>query len=107
MIRHHHQRWDGRGYPHHLAGEEIPLEASVVGLADAWDAMTTDRPYQRALKLEEAFAEVRNGSGAQFAPEVVGAFFAAYRRRPAEFLTPSSDEPGRHRVSTSSPIRPR
>ena len=93
MIRHHHERWDGRGYPDGLGPDEIPLEASIVGLADAWDAMTTDRPYQRALKLEEAFAEVRNGSGSQFAPEVVGAFFAAYRRRPAEFFTPSSDEP--------------
>jgi putative nucleotidyltransferase with HDIG domain len=85
IIRHHHERWDGRGYPEHLRAQEIPLEAAVVGLADAWDAMTTDRPYHRALTLEEAFAEVRKGRGTQFAPAVVDAFFAAYRRQPGEF----------------------
>ena len=92
IIRHHHERWDGRGYPDGLGTDEIPLEAAVVGLADAWDAMTTIRPYQPALKLEAAFSEVRNGRGTQFAPEVVDAFFAAYKRRPAEFFTPEADE---------------
>ena len=85
IIKHHHERWDGRGYPDGLAGDEILLEAAVVGLADAWDAMTTDRPYHRGLTLEEAFAEVRNGRRTQFAPVVVDAFFAAHRRRPGEF----------------------
>jgi putative nucleotidyltransferase with HDIG domain len=85
IIRHHHERWDGRGYPDGLAGEEIPLAAAVVGLADAWDAMTTERPYHRALGLDEAFAEVREGRGTQFVPAVVDAFFNAVRRRPAEF----------------------
>ena len=85
IIRHHHERWDGHGYPDRMAGEEIMLEAAIVGLADAWDAMTTERPYHRALTLEEAFAEVRNGRGTQFAPAVVDAFFAAHRRRPVEF----------------------
>ena len=85
IIKHHHERWDGRGYPDGLARDEILLEAAVVGLADAWDAMTTDRPYHRGLTLEEAFAEVRNGRGTQFAPTVVDAFFAAHRRRPGEF----------------------
>jgi putative nucleotidyltransferase with HDIG domain len=102
MIRHHHERWDGGGYPDGLGAGEIPLEASVVGLADAWDAMTTDRPYQGALKLEEAFAEVRNGRGTQFAPEVVDAFFAAYRSRPGEFFTnktDDTDEAGLHLVA--------
>ncbi|MEP6909963.1 MAG: HD-GYP domain-containing protein [Actinomycetota bacterium] len=91
MIRYHHERWDGGGYPEGLAAEEIPLEAAVVGLADAWDAMTTDRPYSRGLNLEEAFAEVRDGRGTQFAPEVVDAFFAAQRRRPGEFAPPLRD----------------
>ena len=85
IIRHHHERWDGRGYPDRLATGEIPLEAAIVGLADAWDAMTTDRPYHRGLTLEEAFREVRDGRASQFAPEVVDAFFAAQRRRPGEF----------------------
>ena len=85
LIRHHHERWDGAGYPDGLAGEEIPLEAAVVGLSDAWDAMTTDRPYSRALSVDEAVAEIRAGRGCQFAPAVVDAFFAALRRVPGEF----------------------
>lgn len=85
IIRHHHERWDGEGYPDSLAGEEILVEAAIVGLADAWDAMTTDRPYHRALTEEEAFAELSAGRGTQFAPEIVDAFFAAATRLPAEF----------------------
>ena len=87
IIRHHHERWDGRGYPDGLAGAEIPLAAAVVGLADAWDAMTTERPYHRALELDEAFAEVREGRGTQFSPEVVDAFFSVVRKRPGELGT--------------------
>jgi putative nucleotidyltransferase with HDIG domain len=93
IIRHHHERWDGRGYPDGLDAEEIPLEAAVVGLADAWDAMTTDRPYQRGLSLEEAFREVRTGRGSQFAPQVVDAFFAAQKRRPGEFWPDQAEQP--------------
>ena len=92
IIRHHHERWDGGGYPDGLSGEQIPLEAAIVGLADSWDAMTTDRPYHRALLPQEAFAEIRNGRGTQFAPEVVDAFFAAAARRPAEFGLDSPPE---------------
>jgi putative nucleotidyltransferase with HDIG domain len=84
IIRHHHERFDGEGYPDGLAGEEIPLPAAVVGLADAWDAMTIERPYQRARSIEEALAEVRNGRGTQFVPVVVDAFFEALRRNPAD-----------------------
>jgi putative nucleotidyltransferase with HDIG domain len=87
IIRHHHERWDGRGYPDGLAGNEIPLAAAVVGLADAWDAMTTERPYHRALDLDEAFTEVREGRGTQFGPEVVDAFFSVVRKRPGELGT--------------------
>jgi putative nucleotidyltransferase with HDIG domain len=90
LIRHHHERWDGDGYPDRLAGDDIPQEACVVGLADAWDAMTTDRPYRPALTLEEAAAEVRSCRGTQFSPAVVDAFFAAFRRQPAIF---EPDEP--------------
>jgi putative nucleotidyltransferase with HDIG domain len=90
LIRHHHERWDGTGYPDRLQGDEIPLEACIVGLADAWDAMTTDRPYRGALTVEQAAAEVRAGRGTQFSPAVVDAFFAAFRRQPALF---EPDEP--------------
>jgi putative nucleotidyltransferase with HDIG domain len=90
IIRHHHERWDGNGYPDGLRGAAIPLEAAIVGLADSWDAMTTDRPYHRALSVPEAFAELRAGRGSQFAPQVVDAFFAVVARRPAEL---GFDEP--------------
>jgi putative nucleotidyltransferase with HDIG domain len=82
VIRHHHERWDGAGYPARLAGDEIPLEAAIVGLADAWDAMTTTRPYHRALTFEEALAEIREGRGTQFSPVVVDAFLAVVRTQP-------------------------
>jgi putative nucleotidyltransferase with HDIG domain len=85
IIRHHHERWDGRGYPDGLAGEDIPLAAAIAGLADAWDAMTIERPYQRALFTEEALEEVRSCRGTQFVPAVVDAFFEAVRKRPEDF----------------------
>jgi putative nucleotidyltransferase with HDIG domain len=85
IVRHHHERADGRGYPDGLSAGEIPLAAAVVGLSDAWDAMTTDRPYQDALTTEAALAEVRRGRGSQFLTEVFDAFFCAVEKRPAEF----------------------
>jgi putative nucleotidyltransferase with HDIG domain len=96
IIRHHHERWDGTGYPAALSGEEIPLEASIVGLADAWDAMTTTRPYHRALTLEEAMREIRQGRGTQFAPAVVDAFLAVMRTQPGALAEPIDDEAERH-----------
>jgi putative nucleotidyltransferase with HDIG domain len=90
LIRHHHERWDGEGYPDRLAGDEIPLEACVVGLADAWDAMTSDRPYRPALSVDQAATEVQRCRGTQFSPQVVDAFFIAFRRRRAVF---EPDEP--------------
>jgi putative nucleotidyltransferase with HDIG domain len=90
IIRHHHERWDGRGYPDGISGAEIPLEAAIVGLADAWDAMTTDRPYHRALSIDEALVEIRKGRGTQFSPVVVDAFFSAAAHRGADL---GFDEP--------------
>jgi putative nucleotidyltransferase with HDIG domain len=89
LIRHHHERWDGRGYPDRLAADSIPLGAAIVGLADAWDAMTTDRPYHRALDLSEAEAELRSHRGTQFAPMVVDAFFRVYERAAAAQREPA------------------
>jgi putative nucleotidyltransferase with HDIG domain len=91
IIRHHHERWDGKGYPERLAGEDIPLLATIVGFAEAWDAMIIERPYQRALRIEEAFDEVREHRGMQFSPVVVDAFFAAVAKRPADFGVPDSE----------------
>jgi HD-GYP domain-containing protein (c-di-GMP phosphodiesterase class II) len=73
VVRHHHERWDGRGYPDRLAGEEIPLAARVFAVADALDALTSDRPYRRATRFSRAREEIRAHAGSQFDPGVVDA----------------------------------
>jgi putative nucleotidyltransferase with HDIG domain len=93
-IRYHHERWDGLGYPDGLRGEEIPLEAAIVALADAWDAMTTDRPYAHGLSLNEAMLQIRSGRGKQFSPIVVDAFWNVARRRPSDVLPPEAAPEG-------------
>ncbi|MGB2875519.1 MAG: HD-GYP domain-containing protein [Gaiellaceae bacterium] len=77
-ILYHHERWDGSGYPTGRAGEEIPLEARVLAVADAFDAMTSDRPYRRALRRDEALAEVERCSGTQFDPDIVRIFLQLF-----------------------------
>ena len=72
-VRHHHERWDGTGYPQRLSGELIPVGARLLALAEAWDSMTSSRFYGEALKTSEALAECRRESGTQFAPEAVEA----------------------------------
>jgi putative nucleotidyltransferase with HDIG domain len=74
IVRHHHERWDGGGYPAGLKGEEIPLLARVLSVADAFEAMTSDRPYRSARTIEEALEELVRCSGTQFDPRVVQAF---------------------------------
>lgn len=74
LIRHHHERYDGQGYPDGLQGEEIPLGARIIAVADAYDAMTTDRPYRRACSPREALERLWEGAGTQFDPQVVEAF---------------------------------
>jgi ribonuclease P protein subunit RPR2 len=74
VVRSHHERWDGTGYPDGLVGEEIPLAARVFALVDAMDAMTTDRPYRPAQSWEAAIDEILTQSGRQFDPRVVAAF---------------------------------
>lgn len=77
FVRHHHERWDGTGYPDGLAGEAIPLGARILAVADSFQAMTEERPYRRPLTRQEAFDELRAGSGTQFDPQVVDAFLRA------------------------------
>jgi HD-GYP domain-containing protein (c-di-GMP phosphodiesterase class II) len=72
-VRAHHERLDGRGYPDGLGGDEIPLEARVIFVADSFEAMTSDRPYRRGMPVEEALAELRRCAGTQFDPRVVEA----------------------------------
>jgi putative nucleotidyltransferase with HDIG domain len=71
IVRAHHERWDGRGYPDLLKGEEIPLESRIITCCDSWNAMRTDRPYRKALSHEVAIAELVANSGHQFDPEIV------------------------------------
>jgi putative two-component system response regulator len=77
-VRYHHERWDGRGYPEGLKGEDIPLVARIVAVADAFDAMTTRRPYSTARSLDQAQQEIINGSGSRYDPSVVEAFQKAW-----------------------------
>jgi putative two-component system response regulator len=71
----HHEKWDGSGYPCGLKGEEIPLAARLFAIVDVWDALTSDRPYRKAMTIEEALEYIRSQSGKHFDPEVVRMFF--------------------------------
>ena len=70
-ARYHHERYDGRGYPDGLKGEEIPLYGRIIGVADSYDAMASDRCYRPALSKEKILSELRENSGTQFDPEIV------------------------------------
>lgn len=70
----HHERWNGKGYPGGFRGEEIPLQARIIAVADAYDAMTSNRPYRKALRVEDAMAEINRCSGTQFDPDIVKVF---------------------------------
>ena len=83
IVRSCHERWDGAGYPDGLSGEQIPLESRIVFVADAYNAITTDRPYRRARSREEALQELRDGAGTRFDPRVVAAV-CAVAAAPAE-----------------------
>ncbi|OGW20129.1 MAG: hypothetical protein A2077_00870 [Nitrospirae bacterium GWC2_46_6] len=74
IMKHHHERYDGTGYPDGLAGDDIPLEARILALADVYDAMKSDRPYREGLTKEAAMEELKNGAGTQFDPALVRVF---------------------------------
>ena len=73
-ILHHHEKWDGSGYPDGLSGDDIPVISQILGVADAWDAMTSDRSYRSSLSKEKAIQEIKDNRGTQFPPQVVEAF---------------------------------
>ena len=78
VVLHHHERFDGTGYPYGLRGKEIPQSARIVAVADSFDAMTTDRPYRAGLPYEEAFQRLEDGRESQWDPDAVDAFLTAY-----------------------------
>ncbi|WP_448524145.1 HD domain-containing phosphohydrolase [Pseudothermotoga sp.] len=79
IVRHHHERWDGKGYPDGLSGEEIPLGARILCIADAFEAMTSNRPYRKAMNISDAVSELINNAGKQFDPNLVQIFFEILR----------------------------
>ncbi len=74
IALHHHERFDGNGYPHRLAGAEIPLESRIIAVADAFDAMVSNRPYRKAMTVDDAFEEINRHTGEQFDPDIVASF---------------------------------
>ena len=104
MARSHHERYDGSGYPDGLAGDDIPLVARILSVADALDAMTSDRPYRDALPLDVALREIDAQAGSQFCPRVVAALRASVNRDPTlggRFAPPSAAH-----AASRSVIRP-
>jgi HD-GYP domain-containing protein (c-di-GMP phosphodiesterase class II) len=89
VVRHHHERFDGQGYPDGLAGEEIPIEARILAVVDAFDAMIHERAYRKELSREEAIAELRRCAGSQFDPAVVDTFLAMIEQGAEDFAAPA------------------
>lgn len=91
-VRYHHERWDGSGYPEGLKGDQIPLEARILGVCDAVEAMASDRPYHHALSAEEIIEELKRQAGRQFDPAIVAAFIAVIEREGMGYLVNSAKE---------------
>ena len=93
IIAHHHERWDGKGYPDGLAGDEIPYNARIVALADAFDTMQTRRPYKEPMTLECCMEQIEKNSGTQFDPKLVPIMVELIKDeiRKTELFRPSMD----------------
>ena len=80
IIRHHHERYDGKGYPDSLKGEDIPLLARILSVADVYDALTTDRSYRQKMSGNVAIEIIRKSAGSQFDPKIVDVFLELYAK---------------------------
>ena len=92
IVTEHHEQWDGSGYPNRLVGEEIDIDARILSVADAWDAMTSDRPYRKGCDPEAAMTEICNEAGRQFDPRVVEAFLIAMGGDPGRLAARSNQD---------------
>jgi HD-GYP domain-containing protein (c-di-GMP phosphodiesterase class II) len=102
MILHHHEWYDGTGYPDKLIGGHIPLGARIISIADAYDTMTTSRPYRNLVSREKALEELKRCSGTQFDPKLVEMFFLVTIRLP---IDSSPDTRAARRARADSPGR--
>ena len=106
FIRHHHERWDGRGYPNGLAGSAIPLEARILNVCDSVEAMASDRPYHRAMSMDQIVAEVQCCAGTQFDPAVAAAFIRVAEREGNYFVVNSARAVAIQQVASDRTLRP-
>ena len=106
IVLHHHEWFDGRGYPHGLSGDEIPVGARIVAIADAYEAMVAGRPYRPAISHAEALAELRRHAGAQFDPELVAAFTALFESGVPWAIDPRHDHGHDHPHQDGAGARP-
>ncbi len=106
FIRHHHERWDGYGYPNGLSGSAIPLEARILNVCDSVEAMASDRPYHRAMSMEQIVAEVQRCAGTQFDPTVAAAFIRVAAREGEHFVINSARAVATQRVTSDRSLWP-
>jgi putative nucleotidyltransferase with HDIG domain len=108
LVKHHHEWWDGTGYPDQLQGEAIPLESRILAVCDAVEAMASDRPYSRAMSLTEIIAELRRCAGTQFDPNIVEKFVRVTERHGSQFVVNSARDvtqsPASQQRRPSSPM---
>src|SRR5919109_753550 len=93
IVRHHHENWDGTGYPDGLAGEHIPIGARILQIVDCFDALTSDRPYRRRISDAEAFQILSDRKGTMYDPSIVDVFFSIHERDLASASTAQAETP--------------